>query len=47
MNIGISNSYTEQVSVPSIHSAEIHSMRKSKKKWTDAENVPLRVSSTL
>ncbi len=41
MNIGISNHYTEQVSIPSINSAEIHFVEKSKKKWTDAENAQL------
>ncbi len=41
MNIGISNPYPEQVSVPSIHGAEINSVKKSNKKWTDAENAQL------
>ncbi len=38
MNIGISNHYPEQVSVPSI---EVNPVEKSKKKWTDAENTQL------
>ncbi len=41
MNIGISNPYTEQVRVPSINVTEIKSVKKSKKRWTDAENVQL------
>ncbi len=41
MNIEISNHYTEQVSVPSIHGAEINSVKKSNKKWTDAEDIQL------
>ncbi len=41
MNIGISNHYPEQVSVPSINGAEVNSVEKSKKKWSDAENAQL------
>ncbi len=41
MNIGISNHYTEQVNVPSINVAEIQSVKRSQKKWTDAENLQL------
>ncbi len=41
MNIGISNHYPEQVSVPFINDAEVNSVKKSKKKWTDVESAQL------